>query len=77
MASNIAFGPYALTTYRQTKDFIMRLSPESRYTRMFCAMREPSAALLEQFVRVDYHRNMAFVADDGTLVEASREPQRL
>src|SRR6185312_5084544 len=32
------------------KDFIMGLSPESRYTRMFAVMREPSAALLEQFV---------------------------
>ena len=47
------------------KDFIMGLSPESRYTRMFSTMREPSAALLEQFVHVDYHRNMAFVAVVG------------
>ena len=47
------------------KDFIMGLSPESRYTRMFAVMREPSAALLEQFVHVDYHGSMAFVAIIG------------
>ena len=47
------------------KDFIMGLSPESRYTRMFAVMREPSAALLEQFVHVDYHSSMAFVAVIG------------
>jgi acetyltransferase len=47
------------------KDFIMGLSPESRYTRMFAAMREPSAALLEQFVHVDYRSSMAFVAVIG------------
>jgi acetyltransferase len=47
------------------KDFIMGLSPESRYTRMFTVMREPSAALLEQFVHVDYHSSMAFVAVVG------------
>jgi acetyltransferase len=32
---------------------------------MFAAMREPSAALLDQFVHVDYHSSMAFVAVDG------------
>jgi acetyltransferase len=47
------------------KDFIMGLSPESRYTRMFAAIREPSAALLEQFVHVDYHTSMAFAAVIG------------
>src|SRR3984893_7591558 len=47
------------------KHFIIGLSPESRYTRMFAVMREPSAALLEQFVHVDYHSSMAFVAVIG------------
>jgi acetyltransferase len=47
------------------KDFIMGLSPESRYTRLFSVVREPSAALLEQFVHVDYHSSMAFVAVIG------------
>lgn len=42
--------------------FIVRLSPESRYKRMMCAMKEPSADLLHRFVHVDYKRDMAFVA---------------
>lgn len=44
------------------REFIVGLSPESRYKRMMCAMREPSAELLRQFVHVDYRRDMAFVA---------------
>jgi len=47
-------------------EFIVRLSPESRYKRMMCAMKEPSADLLHQFVHVDYKRDMAFVALIGT-----------
>lgn len=43
-------------------DFIVRLSPESRYRRMMCVMKEPSAELLHRFVHVDYDRDMAFVA---------------
>ena len=45
--------------------FIAALSVESRYTRMMFTMREPSADLVDQLVRVDYHRNMAFVAALG------------
>ena len=44
------------------RDFIIRLSPESRYWRMMNAMREPSAELLYRFVHVDYDRDMAFAA---------------
>ena len=47
------------------KDFLMGLSPESRYTRMFSAAQEPSAPLLDQLVHVDYHSSMAFVAVVG------------
>ena len=46
--------------------FIMQLSPESRYTRLMCAICEPSAALVERWIHVDYLRNMAFVAVLGT-----------
>lgn len=46
-------------------DFIMRLSPESRYKRMMCVMKEPSPALVHRFVHVDYDRDMAFVALNG------------
>jgi acetyltransferase len=45
--------------------FIVGLSPESRYRRMMCAMREPSPQLLYQFVHVDYKDDMAFVALAG------------
>ena len=44
------------------QEFIVRLSPESRYKRMMCAMKEASAELLHHFVHVDYDRDMAFVA---------------
>lgn len=45
--------------------FIMALSPDARYTRMLCAMREPAGTLVEQLVHVDYAYNMAFVAVVG------------
>jgi acetyltransferase len=57
--------PIRVEDLQRERDFIMGLSEESRYTRMMCAMREPSAELLEQFVHVDYHRDMAFVAVIG------------
>jgi acetyltransferase len=44
------------------REFIIGLSPESRYRRMMNAMREPSAELLYRFVHVDYDRDMAFAA---------------
>jgi acetyltransferase len=49
--------------------FIMELSPQSRYTRMMCAICEPTAALVEGLVHVDYLRNMAFVAVVGSGAE--------
>jgi acetyltransferase len=44
------------------RQFIVRLSPESRYKRMMCAMKEPSPDLVHRFVHVDYKRDMAFIA---------------
>jgi acetyltransferase len=44
------------------RQFIVRLSPESRYKRMMHAMKEPSPQLLHRFVHVDYQHDMAFVA---------------
>ena len=54
--------PIRAEDLQRDRDFIMGLSEESRYTRMMGTMREPSADLLERFVHVDYHRDMAFVA---------------
>lgn len=48
------------------REFLIRLSPESRYRRMMNAMREPSPEMLYQFVHVDYHRDMAFAALVGS-----------
>jgi acetyltransferase len=45
--------------------FIMNLSEASRYNRMMDSLREPSTALIEQFVNVDYRRTMAIVATVG------------
>jgi GNAT superfamily N-acetyltransferase len=49
--------------------FIMALSPDARYSRMMCAMREPMAALVEALVDVDYAYSMAFVALVGAGAE--------
>jgi acetyltransferase len=45
--------------------FIMGLSVETRYTRMMYTMSEPPSDLVDRFVHVDYHQNMAFVAVVG------------
>src|ERR1700676_3322687 len=57
--------------------FIMGLSPESRYERMMYTMGEPSSDLVDRFVQVDYHHNMAFVAvvgqgDDERIIGVAR-----
>jgi acetyltransferase len=63
--------PYRIRPIRaddenRERRFIVGLSPESRYTRMMCVMKEPSPELLYRFVHVDYDRDMAFVALVGT-----------
>jgi acetyltransferase len=45
--------------------FLKGLSSQSRYNRLMCAVSEPSPALIEKFVNVDYERSMAFVAVTG------------
>ena len=45
--------------------FIMGLSVATRYTRMMYTMSEPPSDLVDRFVHVDYHHNMAFVAVVG------------
>lgn len=47
------------------REFFDSLSAESRYNRLMYAMREPSSALIDQLVHVDYHLTMAFVAVIG------------
>ncbi len=54
------------------KDFIMRLSPESRRFRFLGDFKQPSKALLDQLVKMDDQQTVAFVAvmhDDGHVRE--------
>jgi acetyltransferase len=44
------------------REFIAALSAQSRYQRFMHHLREPGAALIDQFVNVDRHRTMALVA---------------
>ncbi|MEO7066964.1 MAG: GNAT family N-acetyltransferase [Rhodanobacter sp.] len=44
------------------KDFIMRLSPESRRFRFLGNFKQPSEALLDQMVNIDDQQKVAFVA---------------
>jgi acetyltransferase len=44
------------------RDFILALSPESRFQRFMHSMREPSEELIAQLVDIDAHRRMALVA---------------
>lgn len=54
------------------EEFIKRLSPESRRFRFLGDFKQPSKALLDQLMHVDYAHDMAFVAlahDNGHLRE--------
>lgn len=54
------------------EEFIRRLSPESRRFRFLGDFKEPSKALVDQLMHVDYVHDMAFVAmvhDNGHLRE--------
>ena len=47
------------------REFILGLSPESRFQRFMHSMREPSEELLAQLVDIDSHSRMALVAVIG------------
>jgi len=61
--------PIRVDDERLDREFIIRLSPESRYRRMMNAMLVPPAETLYCFVHVDYERDMAFAALAGDLPE--------
>jgi len=44
------------------KEFVQRLSDESRYFRFLGAVRELSETMLNRFTRIDYDREMALIA---------------
>jgi acetyltransferase len=47
------------------RDFILSLSPESRFQRLMYTLREPSAEFVARLVNVDQHHDMALVAVIG------------
>lgn len=47
------------------REFIMSLSPESRFQRLMYSLREPSDEFIAHLVNVDHHRDMALVAVHG------------
>lgn len=51
------------------RDFILSLSPESRFQRLMYTLREPSPEFVARLVNVDHHRDMALVAVLGTGTE--------
>ena len=76
---NVAYRirPICAEDAARERAFITGLSPESRYERMMYTMGEPSPELLDRFVHVDYHHNMAFVAvvgqgDDERIIGVAR-----
>lgn len=61
--------PISAADADRERGFICGLSEASRYSRLMHAVREPSAAFIDQMVRVDFRHSMAFVA----VVEAAAE----
>jgi len=54
--------PIGADDAQRDRDFLMRLSEDSRYKRMMGICRDPSPELIERLVHVDRHGSMAFVA---------------
>ena len=50
---------------QRERDFISRMSPQSRYHRFLHNLREPGDQLIDKLVNVDHHRTMALVAVTG------------
>jgi acetyltransferase len=57
--------PMTLDDAAREREFILALSPESRFQRFMHCIREPSDELIAQLVDVDAHARMALVAVVG------------
>lgn len=55
------------------RDFIKRLSPESRWMRFLGGVGEPGDEMIRKFTDLDYRRDMAFVA----LVQEGGRPREI
>jgi acetyltransferase len=58
--------PITSADRERERDFIARMSPESRYLRFMHHLRDPSEKLLDELVTVDGRRTMALVATVGS-----------
>lgn len=56
------------------KDFVKMLSPQARYFRFMSSIRELTPQMVARFTRIDYERDMAFVAITG---DAGRDEKEI
>jgi hypothetical protein len=54
--------PIRIEDAERDSAFIIHVSEASRHKRLMGSLREPSPALIDRFVRIDYQHDMAFVA---------------
>jgi acetyltransferase len=59
---NLLIRPIRPSDAAQHDAFFHRLTPEEIRSRFFAAMRELTPAMLAKFTRLDYERDMAFIA---------------
>ena len=55
------------------EDFVRMLSPEARYLRFMSTIRELTPQMVARFTRIDYERDMAFVAITGETGKDEKE----
>ncbi len=70
--SHVLIRPLQAQDRERELQFIKRLSPEARRARFLCSFTEPSAALIDHLMDVQYPLHMAYVAlvhDNGELRE--------
>jgi acetyltransferase len=58
--------PITRSDIEREREFIRRMSPQSRYSRFMHEFRDPPDALVAKLVDVDHHDSMALIALHGT-----------
>jgi GNAT superfamily N-acetyltransferase len=58
----VLIRPLRATDRQLETDFIRALSLKSRRQRFLCDFKEPSQALVDQMMNIDYEKRMAFIA---------------
>lgn len=70
--AHVLVRPLRAKDRQREKNFIERLSPQSRHFRFLCQVKEPGKAMLDQLMQVDQNRQAAFIAlahENGELQE--------